>query len=118
MTIKRDDINKIYRTLEKLKENENISLTNKYYILKIISELKKEIEITYSLFSEISNRYGEETEKGIKIKEEYVDLVAKQIMEFNSRDVIIPDIYFTLDSFEDCNLTWEQLEALMPFIKN
>ena len=63
MTIKRDDIDKIYRTLEKKKENENISLTNKYYILKIISELKKEIEITYSLFSEISNRYGEETEK-------------------------------------------------------
>ena len=29
MTIKRDDIDKIYRTLEKLKENENISLTNK-----------------------------------------------------------------------------------------
>ena len=32
------------KALEKLKENENISLTNKYYILKIISELKKEIE--------------------------------------------------------------------------
>lgn len=118
MTIKREDVNKVYNTLEKLKENEKISLSNKYYILKILSILKNEIEITYELFSELSNKYGEQTEKGIKIKDEYLEFVGKQIAEFNSKDIILPDIYFTLDSFENCELTWEQLDALMPFIKD
>lgn len=117
MIIKRKNIGNIFDALHHIKENEKISLSNKYYILKLISELEKEIELGYQLMKELGDKYGEPVENGIKIKEENTDVVKKQIDEFNEVDITVPDVYFSLDTFEGCDLTWAEIEALMPFIK-
>ena len=117
MTIKRETINPLIEAISVLRENDSISLSSKYYLIKITNILTKEAKIAYELFAEMTEKFGEESEDGVRIKDEFVETVAKQIEDFNQTDITLPDIKFSLSEFEDSNLTWEQLEALMPFIK-
>lgn len=118
MTVKRDLLSNLYNTIQIIKKDQNIDITNKYYFLKIEKIVDEELKLTQQLFEELSNKYGEKTENGIKIKDEYLQLVGEQIFNFNETDIIFPDISFQIETFEKMNLTWEQLESLMPFIKN
>lgn len=117
MTINREFISDIYNTIQLLKNNQEIDLINKYYILKIEKIIKEELLLTQQLFDDISSQYGEQTEQGIKIKDEYLELVAQQIKDFNNTKITFPDISFPIEIFESSNLSWSQLESMMPFIK-
>lgn len=117
MIIKREQINSLMDAIATLKEDNTISLSNKYYLIKIFQSLTEEAKIAYDLFEELSSKYGEQTEKGIQIKEEYIENVAHQIEEFNKTDITLPDYKFSIDAFQNSNLSWSQVEALMPFIK-
>lgn len=118
MIIKRGMVSDLINAITIIKENNELPLTAKYYLIKIYNILAEEEEIVYSLYKELKDKYGEEDiENGIKIKEEYAEEVAKQIAEFNEEVITLPDVRFNLSDFEDSNLTWEQLSALVPFIK-
>lgn len=55
---------------------------------------------------------------GYKIKDECKEQCAIVLNNLFNMDISIPDIYLSLDELEELNLSLEQLELLMPFIKD
>ena len=53
----------------------------------------------------------------LKIKTEYLEQCKDDIQTINSIVTQLPDIYFSLDELENLQLTFAELEILMPFIK-
>ena len=116
MKILQNDCEKILQVCKNLHESEDLKIVTKYKILKIEQILQKEVDLIMDLLKDIGEKYGEEIEEGkIKIKKEYENEVKKQISDLEQQAVQLPDLYFSLDEFE--NLSWDNLEALMPFIK-
>lgn len=116
MKILQNDCEKILQVCKNLHESEDLKIVTKYKILKIEQILQKEVDLIMDLLKDIGEKYGEEIEEGkIKIKKEHENEVKKQISDLEQQAVQLPDLYFSLDEFE--NLSWDNLEALMPFIK-
>ena len=117
MIIKQKQCKGILNAISELKKDRAISIQTKYKILKIEKILNEESEIAYELFQELGEKYGEQINNSeIKIKDEYLKVAKEQIDQFNNQDITLPDLFFEIDEFP--NLSWESLEALMPFIKN
>ena len=67
----------------------------------------------YSVFGEVV----EGMEVVDKIQQEKMAECYFLMTQMNNLDVQIPDIYFTLDELEKLELTLEEMEILLPFIK-
>jgi hypothetical protein len=118
MLINRNIIIQLQPIFNKIKQNTNIGIYTQYNFLK----LKKIYEDELSIFNEQKERfmnYCEPTSNPneFKIKDEYLEQCTKELNQLNSISIQIPDIYFSLDELESLNLTFEELELLMPFIK-
>lgn len=118
MQITRDKIYPILKSISILEQNENFSITTKYNVLKIKEILQKEFRYNSILLKELVNKYGEIKPNGdIQVKKEYLGAADSELKEFNSQKITLPDLYFSLSEFEDKDISWSDLEALFPFIK-
>lgn len=118
MQIKSENVVSLIEAIHELRQYECLKITTKYKILKIEEVLMKEQEIAYQLFKELGDKYGENQVDGCTtIKPEFLEIAKKEIDEFNNQMINLPDIYFSLDEFEETKLSWSTLSLLMPFIK-
>ena len=56
-------------------------------------------------------------EGAMKIQSDKTFQLNKELAEFYTFKIQIPEFFFSLDEFEKTEVSWEELEALIPFIK-
>lgn len=119
MLIKRETLSSLSVVIEKLKKEKNFSISTKYKFLKIQEQIKKEYDLYFSLIQDLKEKYnGEIADNGmIKFKEEDMPRITEELYSFNNEEISLADIKFSLDELENSELSWNDLEILMPFIK-
>lgn len=125
MIIKRKDTKRFFDIFNKLSEKVfNINTQYKFILLK--KEIEKDGEIIEEQFNLLFEKYAEKDEngkiislkeKGIKIKDEYMQICLDKVTQISEQNITLPDIYFTLDELEELGLTLPELQVLEPFIK-
>ena len=117
MQITRIAAGKLLNSIQILQKNENFSITTKYNDLKIKEILEKETELNRILMEELAKKYGTEPdgEGMVYIKEEFIQEANKELSEFNSQKITLPDLKFSLEEL-DKEIPWEALETFLPFI--
>lgn len=126
MLIKRKDCIKIVTAARSTLKDKKFNLQTQYKILKLVKAIEEEEEIMNQSVLKIANEYAEKDEigniiqngdGGIKIDQNRKNDLALALNNLNSAELQLPDIYFNLDEFEGLDLTLEELDAFMPFIK-
>lgn len=127
MLITRKELLQIGYFIKSIKEKgTNCEINTKYKLLKLERLLKDEFEITNMLLNELSLKYIELDEKGqpvvndegaMKIQSDKTFQLNKELAEFYTFKIQIPEFFFSLDEFGKTEVSWEELEALIPFIK-
>ena len=127
MIITRKQILQLGHFINKIKqENIKCNLNTKYKILKIGQLINQEFEISTILLDDIILKYAELNENlqpkindngGILIKSDKIAELQKDIEDFQNMEIQISDFYFSIDELEELELSFEELEYFMPFIK-
>lgn len=125
MLIKRKDIRGFEDFYEKI-SSKKFDINTQYKLIKIHKAIKDEEEIYQEQLQINCEPYFEKDELGNPIINEHGGYKIQQekmaecyflMTQMNNLDVQIPDIYFTLDELEKLELTLEEMEILLPFIK-
>jgi hypothetical protein len=124
MLINRNNLIIIYKLINEISDKvKNIGTQYKFLKLKKLS--LEEYDIFQQQYNTIL-QYAQTDDTGhiitndnggILMKKDKTDEYQKLLKEFNDFEIQIPDIYFSLDELEPLNLTFDELELLMPFIK-
>ena len=77
-----------------------------------ISAADQKTNLRCSIGNPVINEQG-----GYKIQQNKMAECYFLMTQMNNLDVQIPDIYFTLDELEKLDLSLEEMETLLPFIK-
>lgn len=126
MLIKRKDCIKIVTAARSTLKDKKFNLQTQYKILKLVKAIEEEEEIMNQSVLKIANEYAEKDEigniiqnedGGIKIDQNRKNDLALALNNLNSAELQLPDIYFSLEEFEGLDLTLEELDAFMAFIK-
>lgn len=114
-------LNEIFTKLGQL----HFDIETQYKLLKLKNSLKEEEEIYNEQVSSL-REYCEQDEQGniiqndnggYKIKQDKIQECQALLDKINNLQIQIPDIYFTLDELKPLNLTFNELDVLMPFVK-
>ena len=126
MLVKRQDTVKIVTAAKERLYNKRFNLQTQYKILKLVKAIEEEDELMNKSILIIANEYAEKDNNGevvktedggIKIDENKKAELALALNNLNSAELQLPDIYFNLEEFDGLDLTLEELDAFMPFIK-
>lgn len=126
MLIKRKDCIKIVTAARSILKDKKFNLQTQYKILKLVKAIEEEEEIMNQSVLKIANEYAEKDEigqiiqnedGGIKIDQNKKNELALALNELNTAELQLPDIYFNLEEFEGLDLTLEELDAFIAFIK-
>lgn len=126
MLIKRKDCIKIVTAARSTLKDKKFNLQTQYKILKLVKAIEEEEEIMNQSVLKIANEYAEKDEigniiqnedGGIKIDQNRKNDLALALNNLNSVELQLPDIYFNLEEFEGLDLTLEELDAFIAFIK-
>ena len=126
MLVKRKDTVKIVTAAKERLYNKRFNLQTQYKILKLVKAIEEEDELMNQSVLKIANEYAEKDNNGevvktedggIKIDENKKAELALALNEMNTAQLQLPDIYFSLEEFDGLDLTLEELDAFMPFIK-
>lgn len=125
MTIQRTDLLKLEAIFESIK-NLSFNIETQYKFLVLRKKIKEEINYANEQISILIENYGEKDENnnlkttddgGVKIQTQYLAECQKKIDDINNLSITLPDLFFSLDELEPLKLSFNQLEALEPFIK-
>lgn len=118
MQITRSAGARLFDSISTLIQNENFSITTKYKVLKIKEILEEEMKFNKILMEDLAKKYGSIDEEGnIFINKDYMFEANKELEDFNSQLINLPDLKFTLDELGE-ETKWSELEAFLPFIKD
>ena len=117
---------KLLDAYEKIR-TQKLPIKTAYKFTKIFSEIEKETDFYYTKLKEIIDSYAARDENGqvipaddgngVKIKEVSIPACQDEINELASLEVILPDIYFSLEEMEKLELTVDEFSLFLPFIK-
>lgn len=119
MIILRNQLLQLNSIFNKILNNSRINIYTQYKFLKLKKIYDEELDIYQQQLNKIL-QYCDKTNENdnmLKIKTEYVEQCKDDIQTINSIVTQLPDIYFSLDELENLQLTFAELEILMPFIK-
>lgn len=125
MLIRRDQMDMIKDVIVLLGQ-QKFDVQTQYKLLKIKRAAQEEEELYQEQIMSNCEQFFELGENnqpiiseqgGYKIKKDKIQECNIFIAQMKKVQVQIPDIYFTIDEIEKLNLTLEQMEAFMPFIK-
>lgn len=126
MTIKMYQILEFQFFYDKIKEKE-MSIKTAYKFSKLVLRLDTEIKFYQKKFQSILEKYGEKDEKGnfkltedkkgVVIKQENLLACQKEVEELHNLDIEISGADFTLDELDSLNVTIQEMNTMMPFIK-
>lgn len=95
-------------------------------VIKFIKAVETESDFYQKKYTEILSKYAVKDKdgkivqdsQGLKIDKDSIDKFTTEINDLNAVDVDKPNIEFTLDELNKCDLTGNGLYALYPFIKD
>lgn len=95
-------------------------------VVKFVKTVETEANFYQEKYSEILTKYAEkddegkilQTENGVKINKDKVNDFNKEIVKLDNVDVEKPNVEFTVEELNKCDLTGNGLYALYPFIKD
>lgn len=126
MLLQRTNIEKFNELFQKF-SGRIFDIKLQYKFLKIKQSINAEAEIYQEQLFSNCLKFFEKDENnqpilssagGYKIIPEKIEECNRVLSQLNRVEVQIPDIYFSLDELEKLNLSFEELEILMPFIQN
>lgn len=126
MQIKMTDILNLNSIYTKIK-NKSFSVKTTYRMSKLFSVVTKEAEYYSNELNELISKYADRDENGgfipagkdgVQIKKEYIDTVQSQLNDLLNLEVDVPDVQFSIEDLESGNLTVDEFNILMPFIKD
>lgn len=125
MELRMSEINSIYLSLIKL-ENQKFPIKTAYKLAKLIDAIETERAFFQKEFQDLLNEYAEKDETGaFKQDENKESVIIKKdcLVEFEQEytdllnlDITLPNIVFSLDEFEGCELTLAEVFSLQKFI--
>lgn len=97
-----------------------------FKVVKFIKAAETEADFYDKKYSEIITRFAMrdengnfvQTERGLSISPNFINNFTKEVEELNSVEVEAPDIKFTIEELNKCDLTGNGLYALYPFVKD
>lgn len=125
MLIKRKDCEFFINTIDKIMAKK-FNIQTQYKILKIKKAIEEELTLTQSLILEVCDEYWEKDENGeiqrnedggIRYKKGKMLDIQRKLNEIDNTEIQLPDIYFSLDELEKLELSLEELQVFMKFIK-
>ena len=95
-------------------------------VVKFVKAVETESDFYQKKYTEILSKYAVKDKdgkivqdgQGLKIDKDSIDKFTTEINELNAVDVDKPNVEFTLDELNKCDLTGNGLYALYPFIKD
>ena len=124
MTINRNNLFALYNLLQTISDKK-FNINTQYKFLKIKSLLDNEMKIYYHQMSDLT-KYLKKNDKGEIISDEnnLVEILPEKkqecqdlIEQINNVEILLPDLYFSLDELAPLELTMKDLELLEQFIK-
>lgn len=124
MLIDRNNLTKLNQIFSKI-EDIRFNIETQYKLLKIKKTIIEENEIyikqlqslkEYCLTDE-AGKLIQNDKGGYAIDPNKVEECNSLINEINAFQIQVPDLYFSLEELKPLNLTFQELEALDPFIK-
>lgn len=126
MLIKRKDAIKIAKAARENLKDKSFNIQTQYKILRLMKAIEEEDELMNQSVLKIAKKYAIKDENGeivvdnegrFKLDNNKNNEITEALEEINSAQLQLPDIYFSLDEFEGLDLTLEELDAFMNFIK-
>ena len=95
-------------------------------VVKFIKTIETETDFYNKKYSEIIAKYAVKDEDDkvvhegneVRIAKEFIEQFSSEMATLNDVDVVAPEIQFTLDELNKCDLTGNGLYALYPFISD
>lgn len=107
-------------------KDKKIPIKTAYKLAKLSNAIEKEVVFYQEKLKEIIMEYAElnsdgvptqtEDGQGIKIQKGREEECTKAIVDLQEIEVNLPDIVFTLEEFNDLELTFVELGYALPFI--
>ena len=116
---------KIADFLEMFK-SKKLSFKTMYHLTLLAQEVQKHVEFYNNAFRSIIMEYGKKDENGelvltdnkesVLLAEETTLEAHQKLTELQALDVELPEIKFSLDEFQNIEITAEEMLTIMPFI--
>lgn len=125
MLVKRKDCEFFVNTIDKLKDKK-FNIQTQYKILKLKKSMQEELDLTQDIILKVCDEFWEKDEEGniittpegaVKFKIEKEPELQQKLKEIDNTEIQVPDVYFSLDELEGLELTLEELQIFMAFIK-
>lgn len=125
MLVKRKDCEFFVNTIDKLKDKK-FNIQTQYKILKLKKSMQEELDLTQDIILKACDEFWERDEEGniittpegaVKFKIEKEPELQQKLKEIDNTEIQVPDVYFSLDELEGLELTLEELQIFMAFIK-
>lgn len=104
-----------------------LSFKTSYRLATLATEIQKNIEFFQNQLNALVQEYSKKDESGypiptpdgsgVLLTEETMEEAQSRFSELHSLEVDLPDITFTIEEFETLELTPEEIQAILPFIK-
>lgn len=96
-----------------------------FKVVKFVKDIETETDFYNKKYTEIITAYSRKDENGhviqsdsgIAIDKNNINKFTEEVTELNSVDVEKPNVEFTIEELNKCDLTGNGLYALYPFIK-
>lgn len=126
MKIKMYQILEFENTYNKLK-NEKMSIKTAYKFSKLAREIENERFFYQTKLQSIIETYGEkddegnfvltEDKNGVQIKKGEIEKCQREVAELSNLDIEINGVEISIEELENFELTLQDMEILVPFIK-
>lgn len=97
--------------------NQDFPIVISYKLSKIVDKINKEIQIFEENRVKLVKKYGEEVKEGFKVKEENIEVYAKELSELLDIEIQIEIPIITIKDLEGCKLSPLELIQLSWLIK-
>lgn len=107
---------------------EKLPFKTAHQLFQLNQEIEPHISFYYEKAREIVSEFGERDSNnelittqdglGVKIKREETKKCQNKFQELENVKVQIKDLFFTLEELSCLNLSLEELQGIIPFIKN
>ena len=117
-----------FQELYTLASSTKLPIKTSYKFARMATAVEKNIEFYQTSFRNIVSEFAQidengnfvptEDGQGVKIQEGKEAECKIRLMELNNLDVELPDIKFTIDELEGCELTPAEMVKFLPFIED
>lgn len=108
-------------------KSQKLPFKTSYKIALLSNEIQKHIDFYQESFRNLLMEYGKKDEsgnvkptddgQGVLLKEETMNEAYTKLAELRELDVELPDTKFSLDDFDNVEISPEEMMIIMPFIE-